>query len=510
MEYTALYRKFRPKKFSEMVGQQHITRTLKNQIISERIGHAYLFSGGRGTGKTSSAKIFARAINCLNNQEGEPCNECEICKSMLDGSLTDIVEMDAASNNSVEDIRGIREEVNFLPTLAKYRIYIIDEVHMLSTGAFNALLKTLEEPPEHVKFILATTEPQKLPATILSRCQRFDFKKIPIDEIEKRLKIICNEINVEATDNALKLIAVLSEGAMRDSISILERCIQDDKNKISEEQIKELVGIPKLMYINKIVKNIVEYDIENAINTMNEIAEEGKDLNNFLWEIIKYIKDILVYKTSKKLEIYSEEEIKQIEELSEKITNERLLNIIYLLSNLENDMKYSSQKLIFFQTSILKACMKKETAGLEERIAILEEKIEKGTIVQNKIPKTSEKKVNNKKESTTINTNNLDYWPKIINKLKNSGKIMIYTNLLNTSAKQIDDSNLEIQFNNGITSFGKTVLTNPNNIEEIKKIILEETGKNMNIKFIEKNDEKIDNNVMSQLDSLGININIVE
>ena len=176
MGYTALYRKFRPLTFSEIVGQEHITRTLRNQIIAGRVGHAYLFNGGRGTGKTSAAKVLARAINCLNPKDGEPCNECEICKGAINGSLTDIVEMDAASNNSVEDIRAIREEVNFLPTKAKYRVYIIDEVHMLSTGAFNALLKTLEEPPEHVKFILATTEPQKLPATILSRCQRFDFK----------------------------------------------------------------------------------------------------------------------------------------------------------------------------------------------------------------------------------------------------------------------------------------------------------------------------------------------
>ena len=190
MSYTALYRKYRPKTFEEVVGQEHITRTLRNQIISGRVGHAYLLNGGRGTGKTSTAKILARAINCLNPQDGNPCNECEICKSALNGSLTDIVEMDAASNNSVEDIRAIRDEVNFLPTAAKYRVYIIDEVHMLSIGAFNALLKTLEEPPAHVKFILATTEPQKLPSTILSRCQRFDFKKISNEYIKTRLNYI--------------------------------------------------------------------------------------------------------------------------------------------------------------------------------------------------------------------------------------------------------------------------------------------------------------------------------
>ena len=208
MSYTALYRKFRPSTFEEIVGQEHITRTLRNQIMAGRVGHAYLFNGGRGTGKTSAAKVLARAINCLNPKDGEPCNECEICKAALSGSLTDIVEMDAASNNSVEDVRSIREEVNFLPTVAKYRVYIIDEVHMLSTGAFNALLKTLEEPPAHVKFILATTEPQKLPATILSRCQRFDFKKISNENIEKRLKFVCEQSKIEITPEALNLIAV--------------------------------------------------------------------------------------------------------------------------------------------------------------------------------------------------------------------------------------------------------------------------------------------------------------
>ena len=227
MAYTALYRKFRPKTFSEVVGQEHVTQTLKNQIKSGRVGHAYLLTGGRGTGKTSTAKILARAINCLNPQDGEPCNECEICKANLEGTLTDVIEMDAASNNSVEDIRSIKEKINFLPTLAKYRVYIIDEVHMLSTGAFNALLKTLEEPPEHVKFILATTEPQKLLATILSRCQRFDFKKISNEDLIKRMKVVCEESGIQITEPALNIIATLSEGAARDALSILERCLQD-------------------------------------------------------------------------------------------------------------------------------------------------------------------------------------------------------------------------------------------------------------------------------------------
>ena len=292
MAYTALYRKFRPLTFSEFVGQEHITKTLKNQIIAGRVGHAYLFNGGRGTGKTSAAKVLSRAINCLNPKDGEPCNECEICKEILNGSLTDVVEMDAASNNSVEDIRQIREEVNFLPTKAKYRVYIIDEVHMLSTGAFNALLKTLEEPPEHVKFILATTEPQKLPATILSRCQRFDFKRISVEDIIKRLKIICKENKIKITEEALKMIAILAEGALRDGISILERCSQDTDAEITEDIIRDLVGLPQLTYIRELVRCIIEKDVENAIKDMDVIINQGKDLDNFLWEIIKYVKDI--------------------------------------------------------------------------------------------------------------------------------------------------------------------------------------------------------------------------
>ena len=332
MGYTALYRKFRPNTFGEMVGQEHITRTLRNQIMANRVGHAYLFNGGRGTGKTTSAKVLARAINCLNPKDGEPCNECEICKEALAGSLTDIVEMDAASNNSVEDIRSIREEVNFLPTKAKYRVYIIDEVHMLSQGAFNALLKTLEEPPEHVKFILATTEPQKLPATILSRCQRFDFKRISNEDIIKRLEIVCKESDIKTTTQALNIIASLSEGAMRDALSILERCVQDGENDIDEEKIKELVGIPKTTFIHGITQAIVEYNIDEAMETITKVLEEGKDLNNLLWEIIKYIKDILMIKTNQKLTIYNENDQKEIEELAQKVTKERAIRLINELS----------------------------------------------------------------------------------------------------------------------------------------------------------------------------------
>ena len=516
MGYTALYRKFRPLNFSEMVGQEHITRTLKNQIIANRVGHAYLFNGGRGTGKTSAAKILARAINCLNPKDGEPCNECEICKGAISGSLTDIVEMDAASNNSVEDIRSIREEVNFLPTKAKYRVYIIDEVHMLSTGAFNALLKTLEEPPEHVKFILATTEPQKLPATILSRCQRFDFKRISNTDIIKRLEIVCKESNIEITKEALNIIATLSEGAMRDALSILERCIQDGENKIDEDKIKDLVGIPKMVFIHEIVDSIIKYDVDNALMTVNKVLEDGKDISNLLWEIIKYIKDILLYKATNKVELYSEEEQKKLKEISEEVEKERLINLVYEFSELENEMKFSTQKNIIFQAGIIKLCSKltvNNNEDLEQRVSKIEKYLRNNSVNTNNYRQQVDTGVKSEVKiaynTNTNNTNNMmksqnnstvnketkntmktysskaeEYWPQIVRELKQNGKIVLYTNLINTRAREINDMTVGIEFPNGLTSFGKTVLEKQENIKELSNLVSMASGKPMNIKYI--------------------------
>ena len=545
MAYTALYRKFRPMTFSEMVGQEHITRTLKNQIIANRVGHAYLFNGGRGTGKTSSAKILARAINCLNPKDGEPCNECEICKAAINGSLTDIVEMDAASNNSVEDIRAIREEVNFLPTKAKYRVYIIDEVHMLSTGAFNALLKTLEEPPEHVKFILATTEPQKLPATILSRCQRFDFKRIQNEDIKKRLKIVCKESNIEITEGALNIISVLAEGAMRDALSILERCVQDGENNIDEDKIKELVGIPKMEFVEGIINSILEYNVNQAINCTNDILNQGKDLDNFLWEMIKYVKDLLVYKSCKKLDIYTENEIKKIEEITSKISSERLVKLIYDLSELQNEMKWSTQKSILFQAGIIKLCYMGITGegSVEERVQKIEEYLKSGINIngnqniKTEIVNTSNTEpINNSQENLVYseikmqNTNNISQlkttkntkantfigtgkvekdWPKILNDLKQNGKIVLYTNLLNTKAVELNDMTVAIQFPKGMTSFCKTILDKQENMREISKLVSLSCGKEMQIKYMDvSNNINMKKNIEDDIKKLADNSNI--
>ncbi len=537
MSYTALYRNFRPLKFSDMVGQEHITRTLRNQVISNRVGHAYLFNGGRGTGKTTSAKILARVVNCLNPQEGEPCNECEICKEILEGSLTDVVEMDAASNNSVEDIRSIRDEVNFLPTKAKYRVYIIDEVHMLSTGAFNALLKTLEEPPEHVKFILATTEPQKLPTTILSRCQRFDFKKIPDDDIIKRLKIICTEANIKIDDDALKIIAILSEGHMRDAISILERCSQENTDIIKVEEVKELVGLPKLEYINRLAKSIIEQNTVEALKVIDDVINDGKDLYNYLWEVVKYFKDILVYKATNNLKLYSEEELEEIKKLANNSEEQKLLNVIYGLSDLENDLKWSSQKTIMFQTGIIKACRETnfpnevpqsvlEYSSLERRVKELENKLSNMKLEQTETFSKAEQiksepakveKQNNKEQIVTNNSSsnsshnvNIDTaWKKVIDGLKRNGKIRLYTALINTRINEVNDLIWEIEFPNGLTSFNQKILEDVNNKNELIKEIFKVIGKEVHLKYKDlKSTSKKELN--KSINDLGIDINIID
>ena len=433
----------------------------------------------------------------------------------LTGSLTDVVEMDAASNNSVEDIRGIRDEVNFLPTLAKYRVYIIDEVHMLSTGAFNALLKTLEEPPEHVKFILATTEPQKLPATILSRCQRFDFKRISVDDIIKRLEIICKESNIKITEEALRMIAVLSEGALRDAISILERCAQDEADIIDEDQIRELVGIPKLTYIRNLTTAIFKHDAEKAIEEVQNIISEGKDLDNFLWEVIKYIKDILVYKSTKKLELYSKEEIEYIDRLSSEVEKNRLLELIYNLSELANTMKWSTQKNIIFETGIIKECLEVKTENLETRKIVVTEgpKPIAKTEIRKEKPEV-EKQENKQVSGNTVKNSGkyVPYWTTVLDKIKAEGKIMIYTNLIGTKAKLIDDMTVGIEFPSKLSEFAKKVLNEYENKTIIEKLVSMEQGNTMRVKYLgsDISEEKPKEDIENLANKLNIPINIID
>ena len=300
--HKALYRVYRPQKFEDVVGQEHITKTLRNQIENNNIGHAYLFSGTRGTGKTSTAKIFARAVNCLESKNQEPCNNCDVCKDILNDNIMDVVEIDAASNNSVDDIRELRESVKYSPTKAKYKVYIIDEVHMLSQGAFNALLKTLEEPPSYVIFILATTEPHKIPATILSRCQRFDFKRVTVKDITSRMQRICAEENIEVEEKALNLIARNSQGALRDALSILDQCISFGDEKIEYNDVVELLGTVNIEQLFDLAQYIIDQNTKESLKVLNEFIIWGKDIRNLINDLIDHFRNLMICKVSNDLD----------------------------------------------------------------------------------------------------------------------------------------------------------------------------------------------------------------
>ncbi|MDW5299616.1 MAG: DNA polymerase III subunit gamma/tau [Sedimentibacter sp.] len=357
LSHQAIYRKFRPKIFDDVLGQEHVTKTLKNQILSDNIAHAYLFSGIRGTGKTSTAKIFARAVNCLNNHDGNPCNECEICKSILDETNMDVIEMDAASNNGVEDIRELRDKVKFLPVKSKYKVYIIDEVHMLSKGAFNALLKTLEEPPEHLLFILATTEPQKIPATILSRCQRFDLKRIKSQVIVENMKNICDEINVKYEEKALKLIAANSEGAMRDALSILDRCVSFNNDLVDYETVINLLGTVNYQVIMKAANSIMEKSIEKTMAIVDDILNSGKEITFFLDELIICFRNMLIIKTTNSIDSLmrvSEDEVEELKKASTRVSVDEIVNIIEELSTAQLECKRSLNPRVLLETKLIK------------------------------------------------------------------------------------------------------------------------------------------------------------
>jgi DNA polymerase-3 subunit gamma/tau len=515
MSYVALYRKYRPTRFDEVIGQEHIVQTLKNQINNKRIGHAFLFSGGRGSGKTSTAKVLARAVNCLSPIDGEPCNECEICKEALAGTLTDIKEMDAASNNGVDNIRDIREEVEFMPTKAKYRVYIIDEVHMLSTGAFNALLKTLEEPPSHIIFILATTEPQKLPATILSRCQRFDFKRISPSNIIKILKKICEESNIKIEDGALKTIATLSEGAARDAISILDRCLTDGDTIITESKIKELAGVPEFEYLADMLDSILKSEPESVLKNAEGIINIGKNINVYVWELIKLVRDALIFKTCGDIEMYSESEKIRLKEIIDNSTKERLINLITELSEVEASIKWTNEQEIMFETGLLKLCTScSNTKQIKEEKISEAKKVEKVEVQQvrdvskesNAINENVEKKEiqNNIKE---VQQNEYDLKEKIQQKLKEKGKMMVQTYLTNTTIKKINDLTVEIIFDKFADSFTKSLLEKEENKKAIKEVLKEITGSEINIKFIEEtNNEKKEESIPK----IDFPINIIE
>ena len=386
MSYTALYRKFRPAEFEDVKGQDHIITTLKNQIKADRIGHAYLFCGTRGTGKTTVAKIFAKAVNCEHPVDGSPCGECTMCKNIAAGTSMNVIEIDAASNNGVDNIREIREEVSYRPTEGRYKVYIIDEVHMLSIGAFNALLKTLEEPPEYVIFILATTEAHKIPITILSRCQRYDFKRITIDTIAARLDELMKKEQVEVEEKAIRYIAKAADGSMRDALSLLDQCIAFYLGqKLTYDHVLEVLGAVDTDVFSRLLRQIISQDVGKVLATVEELVMQGRELTQLAADCSWYLRNLLLVKTSDNMEDVldvSTENLAQLKEEAQMIESGVLLRYIRIFSELTNQLKYATQKRVLLEVTLIKLCkpqMESTKDSLLDRIRALEKQVEEGS-----------------------------------------------------------------------------------------------------------------------------------
>ncbi|MDF2522938.1 MAG: polymerase subunit gamma/tau [Clostridiales bacterium] len=518
MSYIALYRKWRPLVFEDVVEQEHVVKTLKYSISSDRIAHAYLFCGTRGTGKTTMAKIFSRAINCLNPIEGDPCNECEICKGILNGSLLDVIEIDAASNNSVDNIREIRDEVVYAPSQAKYKVYIIDEVHMLSSGAFNALLKTLEEPPKHVVFILATTEPHKLPATILSRCQRFDFRRITVESIMDRINSIAQKNGVELQLEASRLIARMADGALRDAISILDQCISLGSSEIAYNDVLSVVGIVNDTFIAEIVDKLGEADVPGILTLVERLVMDGKDISQFVSDIVQYYRNLLICKvTGKPEEIIeaSEETFGRMFKQIKGLEKDEIIYCIKELSLLESNLKWAAHPRILLEVAFIKLCECRNTSDENDilgRLSLLEKKMSSGAFtqlppeknvkintvfdtaagVEKKKQESEESKISqtasvNKTKKTESNLSGVPIkgWDGILKELKNAGRMIVYTNLLETRAIELDDKFIGIVFPEG-SDFKKMLVSKAENMETIEVVLKKSLGREVKIKCIEE------------------------
>jgi len=487
--YTALYRKWRPKTFEDVYGQEQITATLQNELENNKLSHAYLFCGTRGTGKTSSAKLLAKAVNCSSPIDHNPCDKCDSCISISEGSSIDVLEIDAASNRGIDDIRNLREAIKFTPTLGKYKVYIIDEVHMLTNEAFNALLKTLEEPPAYVIFILATTEPHKLPATILSRCQRFDFKRISVENIIKRLKHICSHEQLEVEDAALRLIARNSDGALRDAINILDQCSVFSGKHISEKTVLEVLGISGEQHLMEIGEAILKSEASKTIMLINEIVAGGKDINQFIKDLTSYYRNLLMTKILDKPEDIidmSLEDIKSLKISGESFSNESIVRCIRYLSELEAEAKWYSNPRILLEIAVVKMCKAAgddSLDGIMARMAELEKTIADGGAIiavtalkqdvgqkQNKdvIPKAGNKPQKKPQVSKVTDDASgvLEKWGGFKQFLKKKQKMKLATFVMTAKPLRLDDKVLVLSFDKE-DRYSKEALEMP----EIKKNI---------------------------------------
>ncbi|ACL74629.1 DNA polymerase III subunit gamma/tau [Ruminiclostridium cellulolyticum] len=520
MSYTALYRKWRPLVFEDVVEQEHVVRTIKNTVKSGRIAHAYLFCGTRGTGKTTMAKIFARAINCINPKDGNPCNECEVCRGILDESILDVVEIDAASNNSVDNVREIRDEVVYAPSQARYKVYIIDEVHMLSSGAFNALLKTLEEPPGHVVFILATTDPHKLPATILSRCQRFDFKKITPAGIAERVKLIAQASGINIDDDGALLIARLADGALRDALSILDQCIAEGSTTITYQNVLDAIGIVSDDFISEIVDNIESKNVEGLVASVEMLSAEGRDILRFASDLVLYFRNLLICKLSKNPENILDVGKQYLDKMiaqSEAFTKERLIGIIKELSSFETQLKYALNQRVFLEVMLISISVGSygqsgSDNNLLDRITNLESAVRTGATalgpsvkdrssvsvqvnVANTSPVPSGKKLDNlppipgssvPKSSAKGNSfNELEEWANILSDLKANRRMMLLSYLTSTKAVAADESTVLVVFPPDVVSL-KNIVSKAEHIDVLENALERRLGRHVRVKVVDE------------------------
>ena len=508
--YQAIYRKFRPKTFDELLGQEHITTILKNQVAKGNIGHAYLFSGTRGTGKTSAAKVFSRAVNCLDPTDGNPCNKCEICKGILDESIMDVIEMDAASNRKIEDIRELKEKVIYPPSKARYKVYIIDEVHMLTNEAFNALLKTLEEPPKHLLFLLATTEPERLPHTILSRCQRFDFKRLKSKEIVDNMVNIAESMGLNIESKVFDLIAKNSDGAMRDALSLLDQCISYNDKEISYEDAIKILGIADNSLLLNMCNSIINKDMESSIKMVNHIIQEGKDISQFLKDTIHHYRNLMIVKTSNNPdELIDWGEIVEYQEQSRNISLPLILKSLNILTDAENSMKWSTQPRIILEMAIIRLVNLTEELSLEERVKRLEEGVplKPATISKQKEEPSKEfkpkrestasedlrkevKKPSNNDDSTKVIGEELNFdnvkktWPKVMQLVK-SRKINIYALAMEGELEKIEHNRITLSYKDGF-EFHKDAVSSPQNKSFLEGLLTEFYGQQIELMVIMK------------------------
>lgn len=506
MGYTALYRKFRPQNFEDVKGQEHIVTTLKNQIKADRIGHAYLFCGTRGTGKTTIAKILAKAVNCEHPIDGSPCNTCKTCRAINEGTSMNVIEIDAASNNGVDNIREIREEVAYRPTTGKYKVYIIDEVHMLSTGAFNALLKTLEEPPSYVIFILATTEAHKIPITILSRCQRYDFRRITADTIAARLQELMEKEGNDVEEKAIRYIAKAADGSMRDALSLLDQCIAFYLGeKLTYEKVLENLGAVDTQVFSQLLRKILQQNTAGTIKTLDEIIIQGRELGQFVTDFIWYLRNLLLISASEHPEEaidVSAENLERMKEETGMLDEETLMRYIRIFSELSNQIKYASQKRVLVEIALIKLCqpvMETNLDSLYDRVRVLEEKLKNGMIVSNvssqgyEETKTGNTQENFEKEEMPkpekAAPEDLQYIRKNWNSIIRDTRGLLQQMLLDSIPKYDGNTGepvLYVEFQNFLA---QTCIDNPDNLEMLKNAIRKKIGKEVEIKMILKNSE---------------------